>query len=493
MRGTLAATLALTYGMGAFAEESRVVTVGSKQFSESVILGEIASQLLESEGILVEHRDQLGGTRFLWQALLAGEIDLYVEYTGTLSSEILGLPPDSNPTALRQALGEHGIAMSRPIGFNNSYALGMRRTHAAALGIANISDLRAHPRLRLGFSSEFMQRRDGWPGLYRHYGLPQQGVGMEHALAYRALVNGAVDVTDLYTTDAEIESLRLTVLADDRGYFPDYQAVWLYRAEIAAQAPAMLRAIERLEGALTADIMRALNARAKFDRVPEQRIAAEFIDQELRIEARAASGSIALRLRQTTLEHLYLVVVSLSAAIALAIPLGILSAYRPVLGQAILGVTGVVQTIPSLALLVFMIPLAGIGGPPAILALFLYSLLPIVRGTYAGLRHIPRSLIESADALGLTRAQRLRVIELPLASPIILAGIKTSAVINVGTATLGALIGAGGYGQPILSGIRLDDLSLILEGAVPAAALALLVQGLFELAERFLIPKGLRS
>lgn len=176
-----------------------------------------------------------------------------------------------------------------------------------------------------------------------------------------------------------------------------------------------------------------------------------------------------------------------------AIPLGVLSARQPRLGQIILGAVGLLQTIPSLALLVFMIPLFGIGGLPAVAALFLYSLLPIVRNTYTGLRDIPPELIESARALGLPRGARLRLIELPLVSPAVLAGIKTAAIINVGTATLGALIGAGGYGQPILTGIRLDDMGLILPGAIPAALLALAVQGLFESVERRLVPRGLRK
>jgi osmoprotectant transport system permease protein len=163
------------------------------------------------------------------------------------------------------------------------------------------------------------------------------------------------------------------------------------------------------------------------------------------------------------------------------------------IGQAVLGIAGVLQTIPSLALLVFMIPLLGIGAAPAIVALFLYSLLPIIRNTAAGLAGIPPSIVESAEALGLPAGARLRVVELPMASRSILAGIKTSAVLNVGTATLGALIGAGGYGQPILTGIRLDHVGLILEGAVPAALLALAVQGLFEGLERWVVPEGLRG
>ena len=158
-----------------------------------------------------------------------------------------------------------------------------------------------------------------------------------------------------------------------------------------------------------------------------------------------------------------------------------------------LGAVGLIQTVPSLALLVFMIPLLGIGAGPAIAALFLYSLLPIVRSTHAGLTGISPQLRESAEALGLPPGATLRLVELPLASRSILSGVQTAAVINVGTATLGALIGAGGYGQSILTGIRLADTRIILEGAVPAALLALLVQGLFELLERALVPKGLRQ
>ncbi|MGA7980872.1 MAG: ABC transporter permease, partial [Chromatiaceae bacterium] len=209
--------------------------------------------------------------------------------------------------------------------------------------------------------------------------------------------------------------------------------------------------------------------------------------------ARAAVEESAwARFRRHTREHLLLVAISLSAAVLVAVPLGIAAARRPRWGQAILGLVGIVQTIPSLALFVFMIPLLGIGGPPAVAALFLYSLLPIVRNTHAGLTGVPAEVRESAEVLGLSADARLRLVELPLAARSILAGIKTSAVLNVGTATLAALIGAGGYGQPILTGIRLDDLGLILQGAIPAAVLALLVQGIFELIEPLVVPRGLR-
>jgi osmoprotectant transport system permease protein len=296
----------------------------------------------------------------------------------------------------------------------------------------------------------------------------------------------------MYTTDAEIAYYDLVELTDDRGYFPVYDAVYLYRADLPRRAPGFIEELRRLQGTIPADRMVAMNALAKLERVPEAQVAADFLAETLDLDVSADTVGFWSRLGRTTLDHLYLVLISLTAAILTAIPAGVLAAKREGLGRVILGVTGVIQTIPSLALLVFMIPLLGIGGPPAILALFLYSLLPIVRNTHAGLQDIPTSIRESALALGLPAGTRLRRIELPMASRSILAGIKTSAVINVGTATLGALIGAGGYGQPILTGIRLDNTALILEGAVPAALMALLVQGLFDLADLVLVPRGLR-
>jgi osmoprotectant transport system permease protein len=181
-------------------------------------------------------------------------------------------------------------------------------------------------------------------------------------------------------------------------------------------------------------------------------------------------------------------------SVIVGIQLGIIASRGGPIGQTILGFASVVQTIPSLALLALLVPLPffGISVRTAIAALFLYGLLPIVRNTASGLQDIPRSLRESAIALGLSPAARLWQIYLPMASRSILSGIKTSAVINIGTATLAALIGAGGLGEPILSGLNLNDHATILQGAIPAALLALLVQWMFDLLDRVLIPKGLR-
>lgn len=470
------------------------VTVGSKAFTESVVLGEVLARAAGAPGAAAEHRRALGGTRVVWEALVQGQIDLYPEYTGTLAREILAGEPVEDDASLRRALASRGIGMSASLGFENTYALGMRRPDAERLGVRKISDLLRHPGLRYGFTNEFVDRADGWPALRARYGLSAPAVrGLDHDLAYRALASGELDVVDLYSTDAQVEQLDLAVLEDDRRAFPDYDAVVVYRLDLETRAPAAVEAVRRLEGAIDAREMIAMNARVQVERKDAGEVAAAFVAAELGIASAARTDGRLRRIGARTIEHLVLVGVALAGAIVAAVPLGIAAARRPGVGRLLLGAVSVVQTVPSLALLVFMIPLLGIGARPAVAALFLYGLLPIVRNTHAGLTGIAPELRESAEALGLPPGARLRLVELPLAAPSILAGVKTSAVIAVGTATLGALVGAGGYGQPILTGIRLLSVPLILEGAVPAALLALAVQGLFDLVERVIVPRGLRG
>lgn len=498
MRALLASILLVLCWLGACAPEAAVesmpeVRVGSKKFTESVILGEMVARLARLSEARAVHRRELGGTTVLWEALKRGELDIYPEYTGTMRQELFAARGLRDDAALREALAAEGLGMSASLGFNDTYALGMKEAEAERLGIRRISDLRAHPELRFGFSNEFMDRGDGWPSLRDRYQLPQQGVrGLAHDLAYRGLESGAIQVTDLYSTDAEIAAYGLRVLEDDLKHFPAYDAVLLYREDWARKNPRVLAVILRMQGLISEQEMVRLNARARLERVPEGQVASEFLTRKLSIEPEVQADSLASRLWLRTREHLFLVLVSLLGAVVVAVPLGVLAAKRARVGSVVLGLASIIQTVPSLALLVVMIPLLGIGSRPAIMALFLYSLLPIVRNTAAGLSGIPGDIRESAEALGLPPHSRLWRIELPLAAPSILAGIQTAAVINVGTATLGALIGAGGYGQPILTGIRLDDTGLILEGAVPAALLALAVSALFELIGRLVVPRGLR-
>jgi osmoprotectant transport system permease protein len=472
------------------------VRVGSKAFPESEILGELARDLAASTGRSAEHRGHLGDTSKVWTALLLGEIDAYCEYTGTLSHDILTDEHVRTDDEIRRALAAKDVRMSRSLGFSDNYALGMREDRAAELGIRTISDLKKHPELKLGLSHQFLDRADGWRGVRRFYDLPfATPNASEHSLAYQALAQGNVDVVDVYTTDAQVRQYHIRLLEDDRHFFPAYDTVLLYRADLERRAPEAVRAMLRLEGAISADEMLDMNARvvAGDPKVSEKRAAADFLARKLNVHVEVEDETVAQRIWLRTRQHLLLVAVSLALAIAVAVPLGVMAARRPYLGQALLALVGVVQTLPALALLGLLVLLVGyIGTTPAIIALFLYSLLPIVRNTYTGLHDVPLQIRESAEALGLSPWARLRLVELPMASRAILAGIKTAAVINVGYATLGGLIGAGGYGQPIITGLDRNDPRLIMEGAIPAVVMALAVQALFEVIERVVVPKGLR-
>lgn len=439
----------------------------------------------------MQHRAQLGGSQILFQSLQSGEIDAYCDYTGTIAEELLNGDEGRDEESMRAALANLNIGMSEPLGFNNSYAIGVTRAAAERFHLRTISDL-ARPEcatLRFGFSDEFMSRQDdGWPTMKRVYQLPQSARGLEHTLAYQGIDSGQLDVIDLYTTDPEIEAYDLVTLVDDRGYFPNYNCVILYRLDLATRAPALLAAYQELVAAIDDATMRRMNARVRLDRESEKRVAADFLDEHLGRYVEVVDTTWQRRLARNTWEHLKLVSISMLAAILLAVPLGIVASRRESIGQGLLAVVGILQTIPSLAMLTFMVPLFGLGVVPAVVALFLYSLLPIVRNTYTGLRDIPPDLIESATVLGLPPRARLWKIELPLAAPTILAGIKTAAVINVGTATIGAFIGTQGYGQPIMTGLRTNRHDLILQGAIPAAIMAIGFQLIFEWLEKRLVP-----
>jgi osmoprotectant transport system permease protein len=467
------------------------ILIGSKKFTESYVLAEIAKRSMENAGIATEHRQGMGGTIILWQALSAGQVELYPEYTGTITEEILKATRQLSLAELRADLEKFGIGMTEPLGFNNTYALVMRRGEAEQRGIRKISDLRNHPELRFGLTHEFLDRQDGWRPLTQRYGLRSSNVvGIDHGLGYAAVAAGSIDVKDAYSTDAKIAQYDLVVLDDDLQFFPRYDAVFVYRLSLSSKA---ITCLKTLEGSIDEQKMIRLNAEA--ERTKNYARAADlYFRNDDSSQSTSMGEAFGDKLQRWTLRHLELAGISLLLSILVGIPLGIAASRGGVLGQVILGFTGAVQTIPSLALLALLVPLPffGISVRTAIAALFLYGLLPIVRNTATGLQDIANPLRESAIALGLEPAARLWKIYLPMASRSILGGIKTSAVINIGTATLAALIGAGGLGEPILSGLNLNDHVTILQGAIPAAVLALLVQWGFDLLDRLLIPKGLR-
>jgi osmoprotectant transport system permease protein len=461
--------------------QQAALVVGSKRFTESYVLGEILAQSAGGA-----HKQGLGNTAVLLEALRAGAIDVYPEYTGTIAREILKSEERLDLAALNQKLKPLGLQAGVPLGFGNSYALGMRRKDAERLGVTRLSQLAKHPQLRLGLSHEFLGRRDGWPGLQSAYGLPQRPRGLDHGIAYEALAAGEIDVMDLYTTDAKIERYAIVALEDDRRFFPAYDAVLLYRAQVAPR----IEPLKKLENRIDTATMVRLNARAELDKVPFADVAREFLGSTSGKRNTFWAALFAPDFGRLLLEHVGLVFGSVALAALVGIPLGVMAAKARWLAQPVLVCAGLLQTIPSLALLAILIPLTGtIGVWPALIALFLYALLPITRNAHAGVLGVPGGLVQAGTALGLSSAQVLRRVEMPLALPVIMAGVKTSAVINVGTATIAAFIGAGGFGERITQGLALNDHTVLLAGALPAAALALLVHVLFEWAERGLTVK----
>ena len=467
-----------------------VLKIGSKRFTESYILAEILTQTAAAHTRSV-HLPGLGNTAILFQALRQGSIDLYPEYLGTIELEILGQSRATGSIeAVNLELAPLGLAASIPFGFDNTYALAVRADTAAALRLDTIGSLARHPQLRFGLSHEFLGRADGWPGLKARYALPQQAVGLDHGLAYEALEAHGIDVTDVYSTDAKIGRYRLRVLSDDLGYFPRYDAVVLHRVDVARRFPKAWEALTALEGKIDEKRMIALNGEAELEGRSFVDIAKAFLGGPAPRRGVAAglwdamAGQDFWRLAG---QHVNLVLVSVLAAVAVGVPGGVAAVRFPRFGAALLALVGALQTIPSLALLALLISVMGVIGTfPALVALFCYALLPVVRNTSVGIGGIPEGVREAATALGIAGTRRTWLIDLPIALPVILAGVRTAAVINVGTATIAAFIGAGGFGERIAVGLALNDTRMLLAGALPAAALAFLVEAAFALLQRWI-------
>ena len=539
----LLAGVALATGTHAWAAEP--LRIGSKRFTESYILAEILAQTARAgdPAAAVELKQGLGNTAIVHAALKAGSIDVYAEYLGTIEREILGHATTGAPLAQLQAeLRPLGLAIDVPLGFNNGYALAMRSARARALGLTAVSQLKGQPALRLGLSNEFLGRADGWPGLSRRYALPQTPTGLDHGLAYRALADDQIDVTDVYTTDAQIAALDLTVLADDAGFFPRYDAVLLYRVDLPRRHPRAWAALQTLRGRIDEAAMIAMNAQAEIQRQPFDAIARAFLAKPRshtvgtpaaasasasasgaaptsastpvaastpaspsasgtasasastpasaaspRLEpgvARSTSGLWARiagpDLGRLTAQHLTLVLGAVGLAALVGVPLAVALHPWPRWREALLAACALLQTVPSLAMLALLIwAMDRIGPVPALVALTLYALLPVLRNCTVGLSEVPQGLTTAGRALGLTRGQVLRSIQLPLALPVMLAGLRTATSLSVGTATMAAFIGAGGYGERIVTGLALNDQALLLAGALPAAALALALEAAF--------------
>jgi osmoprotectant transport system permease protein len=505
-------TIVLPPETGALQRQPRPVIIASKPFGESYLLAEMFSQLLEFRGFAVERRPGLGATEIAFQALRTNRIDAYPEYTGTGLLAILGERPTRDARQVyrrvaREFRQRYGARWLPPLGFENTYAVAVRQETAQRYRLVTLSDLaRVSRSLRAGLTPDFIGRPDGLPGIQRAYGIRFREVrALLPAVKYQALDAGEVDVIDGYATDGFIVRYNLVVLEDDLGFFPPYEAAALVSPAFLRDVPGGVAVLTELSGLLTEQDMRRLNRRIEVDGVPVARVAAGALlalgltqVQEGQKRSGRAAGSGTLDylwderrvILGLTARHLFLVGVSLAGAIAFAVPLGLALERRRSSAEPVIRGVGLLQTLPSIALLAFMIPLLGIGVIPAVVALFLYSLYPILRNTYTGVRDAAPDAVAAAWALGMTPRQILRHVRLPLAAPVIMAGIRTAAVINVGTATLAAFIGAGGLGDLIAAGLALSDTRMILSGALPAALLALLVDGALGAGERAVRPGG---
>lgn len=472
--------------------DAQTIRVGAKHFNEGYILSEIISQLIENEGYKVDRKFNLGGTLVCYEALINNEIDVYPEYTGTISEAILKLKDKISFDELKNKLKEKNLEISNEYGFNNTYAFAVKKDPANMLNLKSISDLKNHPELRFGLSYEFLNREDGWKNLKKAYELPQTPVGLEHGLAYKAIEDGQIELTDVYSTDGEIPKYDLTILEDDKNYFPKYYAVSFYKNNLDEKLKSITG---KIAGKISESEMQKMNEEVLYENKSFAEVASNFLIRNnfkgTKIHD-SEDESIFREIFPKLIQHIKITLIALILAIIIAVPLGILIYTYSSFSKPVLYIAGLLQTIPSIALLAFMIPLFGIGVLPAVIALFLYGLLPILRNTTIALFTVDPLLKEVASGIGLTNTQKLRYVELPLAVPTILAGIRTAAVINIGTATLAAFIGAGGLGEFIVTGLALNNTKLILMGAVPSAMLAILTEIFFEILERFVVPKHLQ-
>lgn len=479
-----------------FAANEKIV-IGSKMHGESYLLAEIMAQVLENSGYEIDRKFGFGGTLICYNALAEGEIDLYPEYTGTISEAIFtndeNVGENPNLKDYQAILDARNMKIFSPFGFNNSYAMAIKKTLADERGLTTISDLKDHSDLKVSFSHEFINRDDGWPSMKDVYNLEFAPTGIQHGLAYKAIDEGEIDLTDAFTTDGDIERYGLIILQDNLDFFPKYFGASLTRNDFPLDA---IEILNQLEGRLDDDKMRLLNSEVVINQKTFSEVANAFLKSEGLIDTNTTvenQNGVLAKLIDNTITHVKITLIALSIGCIVALVLAFLIFRSVKLSRSVIYFTGLLQTIPSIALLALMIPIFGIGEIPAITALFLYSLLPILRSAVTALTTIDPVLVNVSRAIGMTKFQQLRNVLFPLALPNILSGIKTATIICIGTATLAAFIGAGGLGEPIVTGLALNDTNLILQGAIPAACLAIIVEILFEILEKRIIPEHMRA
>ena len=498
-----------------------VVRIASKDFTESRLLAHIMAELIEERTNLTVDRSKIniGGTKICFDGMIANELDIYPEYTGTgwvvllNRPEVVTDPLKAYAITAQEFQSKYDITWLAPFGFVNTYCLAMPEELAAKLKIVTIGDLAPYMQtLRFRLSGEFRSRADGWPGLAKRYQLNLANADVnvvQRGSSYLAARENEADVIDGESTDAKLERYNLRVLNDDRQFFPPYDAAPIIRSATLRRYPELRDCLNLLAYRIDGKTMTQLNYQVEaVARGDYQQVARAFLVAEGLIEGDGVPPSEKPRpstlnliwnrrveIAKWTVQHIKLTLIAMALAIGFGVPVGILLTRKEWLAAPVLIAAGVIQTIPSLALLAFMIPIPGLGlgVNSAIAALFLYALLPILRNTYTGIRGVDPELIEAGRGLGLKPWQLLWYVQIPLALKTIMAGIRTATIICIGIATLAAFVGAGGLGEPILTGLQLADRALILSGAIPAALLAIVADVFLGFVERRLVSPGLNS
>jgi osmoprotectant transport system permease protein len=490
------------------------IVVASKPFTESYLLAEMVAQLLERRGLAVERRIGLGATDVAFAAIRRGDIDVYPEYTGTGLQVLLGDSAtglSAAETYRRVAAGSvraFDVTWLPPLGFENTYAIAVSRRTAERLRLRTLADLgRPDVALRAGLTPDFIGRADGLPRLQQVTGwTPRETRPLSAVVKYSALRSASVDVIDAYSTDGRLAGDSLVVLTDNVSAFPPYEASLVVSARLRDTQPHVIALLTQLSGMIDEGAMRRCNAALELEGAELRRTAARALDELALPRGQGDAARQMLRPPRAGLldaawwadmprwlgRHFFLALTALTLAVIVGGTFGTWLALSARRADLLLRLLGAIQTIPGIALLVLCIPLFGIGAPPAIFALWLYALLPIVQGVYTGLRFTDRATLQASVALGLSPWQQLRDVRIPLAAPALISALRTASVLTVGGATLAAFVGGGGLGEPIATGLSLADQRLVLAGAIPSALLAILLDLLLAGLARLVTPAHLR-
>jgi osmoprotectant transport system permease protein len=458
----------------AMADQPHPARIGSKIFTEGYILSEILAVQLESHHFPVERMMGLGATGITEEAMKNKKIDLIVDYTGSITQAFFKSKEKISTQEIRDRLKPLGFTISEPLGFNNTYALAVRAAWSEKNKIKTFSQLATLPVVRAAFTSEFTSRPENWPGLKAQYNFKNFDVHeMDHQLAYESVRSDKADVVEAYSTDAKLKEFGLISLEDDQHFFPNYDAVIMTHLDWVEANPEAWKTLQELVGKIPASTMIELNSQVDLEKKSFYDVASGFLG----VTSTTSKNWPWLReLKDSTLEHLTLVLVPVFFALLIGVPLSFFAYKFPRSHSAIGALASIFQTIPALAFLTLLVPLVGIGTVPALTVLFLYAILPIFLSGYQGFASIPEITHLSCQTLGLHGFFKLRKIEFPMAQPAIWAGLQTSLITTVASATLAALIGAGGYGKKIIAGLAVNDMRIVLMGAIPSAVMALIFQ-----------------